>query len=450
MTDAFAPLGIRMQGRAVTIVGAGAVAARKAKKLASAGAQISVIAPRYSPSKEHWLALGATILEKPYAGLDEVPRPFLVIAATDDSSVNAQVAHDARALGALVVRADDPEDSDLAFPATLRRGKLTVSYATDGASPTLARRLREQAEIQFDESYALLTDVLERLRQIGRFSALAPKAQREFLNWQRISDVRLAIARSGADAAFDALVSELDALVTEIGTDPLAPEVRHTASLLEGADPLAPEPHHTASPLEGLEPQTSEARQASSTPQLAASRSARGLFIVHTGDGKGKTSAAMNLVYRHLAHGKSACVVQFIKNPNDFEYGDVMMLERLRALGLPVTVTMLGAGYTWRTGNSEACKQLASRGWEQAAAALVDPRIDLVVCDELHIALRHGHLELGPVLQTIVSRRLESHVVTTGRNAPDELLGLADLVTDFVAVKHPFAQGVRAQAGIEY
>lgn len=407
MTEAFLPLGIRMQGRMVTIVGAGAVAARKAKKLVGAGAQISVIAPRCLPSKDHWLALGASIVEKPYAGLDDAPRPFLVVAATDDPSINTQVARDARALGALVVRSDDPEDSDLAFPATLRRGKMTVSYATDGASPALARLLREHAELQFDDSYAALTEVLVRLRQVERFDALAPAAQRGFLSWERVTAARRTIERLGADAALGALVSELDALRLN-------------------------------------------APQGAADSGLAASSKARGLFIVHTGDGKGKTSAAMNLVYRHLAHGKSACVVHFIKNPNDFEYGDVILLERLRALGLPVTVTMLGAGYTWRTGNSDECRRLAALGWERAAAAILDPKIALVVCDELHIALRHGHLTLEPVLQTIGSRPASSHVVSTGRNAPDELLALADLVTDFAAVKHPFSQGVRAQPGIEY
>jgi cob(I)alamin adenosyltransferase len=175
-----------------------------------------------------------------------------------------------------------------------------------------------------------------------------------------------------------------------------------------------------------------------------------GLVIVHTGDGKGKTSAALNLVYRHLAHGKRAAVFFFIKNPADFEYGDVMMLEHLARQGYPVTVSMMGAGYTWRTGDSEVCRALARIAWERAATAIGDPAIDVVVCDELHIALRHGHLDLEPVLETLARRPTTSHVVTTGRDAPEALVAMADLVTEFAAVKHPLRSGVRAQAGIEY
>jgi cob(I)alamin adenosyltransferase len=176
----------------------------------------------------------------------------------------------------------------------------------------------------------------------------------------------------------------------------------------------------------------------------------KGLLIVHTGNGKGKTSAALNLVYRHLAHGKRAVVVQFVKQPKAYEYGDKLMLDRLATLGEPVTVTMLGTGFTWNRTELATSRHVTSQAWEVASAAISDPKIDLVVCDELHIALSHGQLDIEPVMQSILARPASSHVVTTGRGAPELLVEAADLVTEFVEVKHPYKAGIRAQAGIEY
>jgi cob(I)alamin adenosyltransferase len=175
-----------------------------------------------------------------------------------------------------------------------------------------------------------------------------------------------------------------------------------------------------------------------------------GLYLLHTGNGKGKSSAALNLVYRHLAHGKSAAVFFFVKNPDNFDYGDIKMLEVLRSHGYPVTITMMGAGFTWVTGDTEEVRQLACNAWELASGAIMDPKIDLVVCDELHIALHYHQLPLEPVLETLTKRPKASHVVTTGRNAPDALVAIADLVTEFTEVKHPYHAGVKAQRGIEF
>ncbi|MFC1641226.1 cob(I)yrinic acid a,c-diamide adenosyltransferase [Myxococcota bacterium] len=176
----------------------------------------------------------------------------------------------------------------------------------------------------------------------------------------------------------------------------------------------------------------------------------KGLLIVHTGNGKGKTSAALNLVYRHLAHGKRAAVVQFVKQPKEYDYGDSMMLKRLATLGAPVAVTMLGTGFTWNRTDRAKSREVAGQAWEVAAAAIGDPQIDLVVCDELHIALSYGQLDIEPVMRSILGRPASSHVATTGRGAPEPLIEAADLVTEFVEVKHPYKTGVRAQVGIEY
>ncbi len=182
----------------------------------------------------------------------------------------------------------------------------------------------------------------------------------------------------------------------------------------------------------------------------ASTETPRGLLIVHTGDGKGKTSAALNLVYRHLAHGRRATVVQFIKRPKDYAYGDAIMLERLAKLGDPVALTMLGTGFSWSETDPAKSRDVAHQAWKIAASAIADPAVDLVVCDELHIALRLGQLDIDPILQSIRERPASSHVVTTGRGAPNALIEAADLVTEFVDVKHPYRAGVRAQPGIEY
>lgn len=175
-----------------------------------------------------------------------------------------------------------------------------------------------------------------------------------------------------------------------------------------------------------------------------------GLFIVHTGAGKGKTTAAMGLALRQLAHGRRVAIIHFVKDPAAFAYGDSGFFARLAEQGLPVRTTMLGAGYTWRPAARERNRQLAAEAWEVAAAAIADPMVDMVVCDELHIALHHGFLDREPVLTAIAARPAHTHVVSTGRDASESLIAAADLVTDFTAIKHPFDAGVHAQAGIEY
>jgi cob(I)alamin adenosyltransferase len=176
----------------------------------------------------------------------------------------------------------------------------------------------------------------------------------------------------------------------------------------------------------------------------------RGLYILFTGLGKGKTSSAMNLAYRHLAHGLSVAVVQFVKNQEAFPDGDRLLLSRLGELGWPVQMHTLGAGFTWESQNPEGDRQMAQVAWQQALTFIQDPQIALVVLDELHIALKHAQLDLEPVLTGIQSRPAGCHVVSTGRYAPQALIDAADLVTEMIRVKHPISQGIPAQMGIEY
>jgi len=176
----------------------------------------------------------------------------------------------------------------------------------------------------------------------------------------------------------------------------------------------------------------------------------RGLYILFTGLGKGKTSSAMNLVYRHLAHNLRAAVVQFVKNSEAYPDGDRLLLEQLQEGGFPISIHTLGAGFTWESQNPTGDRQMAAAAWEQALAFITDPAVPLVVLDELHIALKHGQLDLESVLAGIQSRPSHCHVVSTGRYAPGALIEAADLVTEMQRVKHPISQGIPAQMGIEF
>lgn len=176
----------------------------------------------------------------------------------------------------------------------------------------------------------------------------------------------------------------------------------------------------------------------------------RGLYLLFTGTGKGKTSSGMNLVYRHLAHDLPVAVVQFVKNSEAFPDGDRLMLQRLQGAGFPVRVHTLGGGFTWETQDPDRDLRMAEEAWQRATEYIADPSISLVLLDELHIALKKCRLSMGPVLETIRDRPRGCHVASTGRYAPPELVALADLVTEMTLVKHPIAQGIPAQVGIEF
>jgi cob(I)alamin adenosyltransferase len=171
----------------------------------------------------------------------------------------------------------------------------------------------------------------------------------------------------------------------------------------------------------------------------------KGLLIVHTGKGKGKSTAAFGLVFRALGNGMKVGVVQFVKGR--WQTGERAALERF---GDQVTINTMGEGFTWET-QDRARDIAAARGaWEKAKALIMDAEHRLVVLDELNIVLRYDYLELGEVLETLAARPSMKHVVVTGRNARDELIEAADLVTEMEQVKHPFRSGVKAQAGIEF
>ncbi|MFM7515137.1 MAG: cob(I)yrinic acid a,c-diamide adenosyltransferase [Cyanobium sp.] len=172
----------------------------------------------------------------------------------------------------------------------------------------------------------------------------------------------------------------------------------------------------------------------------------KGLVLVFTGDGKGKTTAALGLVLRTLGHGEQVAVVQFIKG--GWQPGEA---RALALFGEALHWHALGEGFTCETQDRERDRQLVQQAWQRSCEYLADGQRKLVVLDEVNVALRLGYLDLEQVLEGLQLRPPLTHVALTGRGAPPELLARADLVTEMRLVRHPFReQGVKAQAGIEF
>lgn len=173
-------------------------------------------------------------------------------------------------------------------------------------------------------------------------------------------------------------------------------------------------------------------------------RTARGLLIVYTGAGKGKTTAALGTVFRALGRGLSVTVIQFIKGK--WKTGERVFAETLPELRFLV----MGHGFTWESDDISRDRNAAQAAWQEARRELESGARDLVVLDELTYAFHYGFVELAEVLQALAQRPPHVHVIVTGRNAPEPLLDQADLVTEMKLVKHPFAQGVKAQRGVDF
>jgi cob(I)alamin adenosyltransferase len=173
----------------------------------------------------------------------------------------------------------------------------------------------------------------------------------------------------------------------------------------------------------------------------------KGLLIVHTGTGKGKTSAALGMVFRHIGHEIPVAVVQFTKSP-EWDTGEARLLKKFPEL---VTLHIMGEGFTWETQDRERDIAAARAGWERAKALILDDRHHMVLLDELNIVLRYDYLPIEEVVAFLRDEKpADKHVVVTGRNAKPELIEIADLVTEMTLVKHPFRAGVKAQKGVEF
>ncbi|MCE1235992.1 MAG: cob(I)yrinic acid a,c-diamide adenosyltransferase [Hyphomicrobiales bacterium] len=188
------------------------------------------------------------------------------------------------------------------------------------------------------------------------------------------------------------------------------------------------------------------ARKAAQDAEVASKTIAeKGLLIVNTGPGKGKSTAAFGLALRMLGHGRRVGVVQFVKGA--WSTGERTALERFSDL---VSWHTMGEGFTWETQDRARDVAAAARAWEKVKELMADPEIALLILDELNISLRYDHLPLDEVVATLAARRPDLHVVVTGRNAKPALIEAADLVTEMGATKHHFAAGVKAQQGIEF
>jgi cob(I)alamin adenosyltransferase len=178
---------------------------------------------------------------------------------------------------------------------------------------------------------------------------------------------------------------------------------------------------------------------------LAGKTIERGLLIVHTGKGKGKSSAAFGMVMRAIGHGMRVGIVQFVKGA--WNTGERVILEGFPEL---CTIKVMGEGFTWETQDRQRDIAHARAGWEEAKRMISDPSYRMVLLDELNIVLRYDYLPLDEIIEVLKNKPADKHIIVTGRNASERMIEIADLVTEMELIKHPFRSGVKAQAGIEF
>ena len=204
---------------------------------------------------------------------------------------------------------------------------------------------------------------------------------------------------------------------------------------------------------EGMTEEQADARHAEKMAKKKAARDKiiatktieKGLLIVHTGKGKGKSTAAMGLAVRAIGNGMKVGIVQFVKGV--WETGERVVLDRFPEL---CTIKAMGEGFTWDTQDRQRDIAAARAAWDYAKQLIADPSYKMVILDELNIVLRYDYLPLDEVLETLRNKPEDLHVVVTGRNAKEPLIEMADLVTEMTQLKHPFRGGVKAQVGIEF
>ena len=180
---------------------------------------------------------------------------------------------------------------------------------------------------------------------------------------------------------------------------------------------------------------------------MATKTEEKGLVIVHTGKGKGKSTAAFGMIFRHIAHGRKCAVVQFIKGGMSTGERD-MILDRFSDL---CAFHTMGEGFTWETQDKSRDMEMAAAAWEKAKELIRDESNHMVLLDEINIALRYDYLDIAEVVKFLSEEKPEmTHVVLTGRNAKEELIEIADLATEMELLKHPFRSGIKAQIGVEW
>jgi cob(I)alamin adenosyltransferase len=192
--------------------------------------------------------------------------------------------------------------------------------------------------------------------------------------------------------------------------------------------------------------QKMQRRQEVQEKRLAEKTQEKGLIIVNTGNGKGKTTAALGMVMRSLGHGYKVAIVQFIKGA--WEPAEKAVLSKWSD---QLEFHAMGEGFTWDTQDRERDIEKATAAWATSLEYILNPEYRLVLLDEVNIALKLGYLDVETVIEGLARKPEDSHVILTGRGAPEQLIAIADLVTEMSLIKHPFReQGVKAQAGIEF
>lgn len=186
-------------------------------------------------------------------------------------------------------------------------------------------------------------------------------------------------------------------------------------------------------------------KKAARDKMLATRTEEKGLLIVHTGKGKGKSTAAWGMAMRMIGHGKKVGIVQFVKGA--WETGERDVFEKFPD---QVTIKAMGEGFSWDTQDRQRDIQAAEQAWATSKEMMASGEYDMVIMDELNIPLRYENLDISDVVETLKAKPKMLHVVVTGRNAKEELIDAADLVTEMTMVKHPFRAGVKAQKGIEF
>lgn len=209
--------------------------------------------------------------------------------------------------------------------------------------------------------------------------------------------------------------------------------------------PEKPDPLHDEAAINARHNARMAAIQAARAKMMAERQIEKGLLIVNTGPGKGKTTAALGMVCRAIGHGQRVSVIQFIKGA--MQTGEKVVFD---AFPDHVEFRPMGEGFTWDTQDRARDIAVAREAWNVVKSRIMDPEWDVVVADELNIVLRYDYLPTAEVVEALLARPEGKHVIVTGRNAPQALIDAADLVTEMTQVKHPFRSGVKAQAGIEF
>ena len=182
--------------------------------------------------------------------------------------------------------------------------------------------------------------------------------------------------------------------------------------------------------------------------QLAEANIEKGLIIVHTGAGKGKSTAAFGMAIRSLGQGMKVGIVQFIKGA--IPTGEAAFIAKIASMGFPIEMHTLGEGFTWKTQDRDRDIATAAKGWAKAIELMEDPSFDMIILDELNIATKYEYVAPATVVEALKKKRPMLHIVITGRNASLELLEIADLASEMKVIKHPYAHGVKPQRGVEY